>query len=79
MKKNYELFALSELFVGKVFLNSIKDDTFIERLKMLKESHSNEDWWEQISDEEKSAIEKGLADIEAGRITPHSDVKKLFL
>lgn len=36
------------------------------------------DWWEQISEEEKAAIDKGLADSKAGRLIPHEEVKQLY-
>ncbi len=55
-----------------------KDETSIERLKMLKDSKSELDGWDQISDREKSAIEKGLDDIKTGRVKPHSEVKKIY-
>ncbi|WP_293010866.1 hypothetical protein [Mongoliibacter sp.] len=36
---------------------------------MLKNNQKNTlDWWGQIGEEEKKAIEKGLEDIKAGRV-----------
>ena len=60
------------------WVTTLKDETSIERLKILKSSHSKIDWWNQIADEEKNAIDKGLEDIKAGRLKPHKDVKKLY-
>ncbi len=60
------------------WVTTLEDETSIARLKMLKESRSKTDWWEQLSDEEKNAIDKGLADIKAGRLKPHKEVKKLY-
>ncbi|HRK55170.1 MAG TPA: hypothetical protein PK185_14730 [Cyclobacteriaceae bacterium] len=60
------------------WVTTLKDETSIERLKMLMDSKSKLDWWDQISDEEKNAIEKGLDDIKAGRVKPHSEVKKIY-
>ena len=57
------------------WVTTLKDETSIERLKMLKDSRSKGDWWDQISDEEENAIDKGLADIKAGRQRPHKEVK----
>lgn len=34
-----------------------------------------EDWWDALSDEEKEQIERGLADVEAGRTVPYAEVK----
>ena len=60
------------------WVTTLKDEASIERLKMLKDSRLKTDWWDQVSDEEISAIDKGLADLKAGRIKPHKEVKKLY-
>ncbi len=58
---------------------TLKDDVAIEKLKMLKNDQKNTlDWWGQIGEEEKEAIEKGLEDIKAGRVAPHQEVKRLY-
>jgi len=60
------------------WVTSIKDETSIEKLKMLKDNFKKSDWWNEIADEEKSAIEKGIEDLKAGRIKPHKEAKKLY-
>lgn len=60
------------------WVTTLKDDSSIERLKMLRDSPKNSDWWEEISSEEKNAIGKGLADIRAGRVKPHKEAKKIY-
>ncbi len=60
------------------WVTTLKDETSIERLKMLRNNRSKTDWWNEISEEEKNAIDKGLADIKAGRVKPHKEVKKLY-
>lgn len=60
------------------WVTTLKDTTSIERLKMMREKKSNVDWWAEITDDEKNAIDKGLEDIKAGRIKPHKEVKKLY-
>ncbi|MFD2033915.1 hypothetical protein ACFSKL_03880 [Belliella marina] len=60
------------------WITTIKDETSIEKLRMLMNSTIDIDWLEQISDEELNSIEKGLEDIKAGRVKPHKDVKKLY-
>jgi predicted transcriptional regulator len=59
-------------------VTTLKDGTSIERLKMLRDNSRQKDWWDEISEEEKAAIDKGLADIKAGRVKPHKDVKKIY-
>lgn len=60
------------------WVTGLKDNTAIERLKMLREKSKKTDWWDEIIDEEKAAIDKGLEDIKAGRVKPHREAKKLY-
>lgn len=60
------------------WVTGLKDTTAIERLRMLKENPRKLDWWREITNEEKTAIDKGLADIKAGRVKPHKEAKKLY-
>jgi hypothetical protein len=60
------------------WVTGLKDDTAIEKLKMLRASPRKLDWWNEIADEEKTAIEKGIEDIKSGRIKPHKEAKKLY-
>ena len=60
------------------WVTTIKDDTSIEKLKMLRDSPRKLDWWEEITSEEKDAIDKGLGDIKAGRVKPHKEARKIY-
>ncbi len=61
------------------WVTSLKDETAIERLKMLRDKTTPKDWWNEVAEEEQVAIDKGLADIKAGRIKPHKEVQKLYV
>ena len=43
------------------WLSTLEDKSFIEKLLQFKKEESK-DWWNSISDEEKSSIEKGIAE-----------------
>jgi len=60
------------------WITSLQDDSIIERIKLIKMQYSPKDWWDEISDEEKAAIEEGLKDIREGRVVPHEEVKKRY-
>jgi len=61
------------------WLLGLEDQTIIEKIKFLKNHPSiKNDWWNIISEAEKKSIDRGLADIEEGRVTPHSVVKKKY-
>lgn len=34
------------------------------------------DWWDEISEEERQAIEKGLEEADRGKLIPHEEVMK---
>lgn len=36
------------------------------------------DWWDEISDEQKASIERGLEDMENNNITPHEEMIALY-
>lgn len=55
------------------WLTSLTDDAIITQLYAIK-NDSNSDWHEQLSNEQKIQIDKGLEDLENGRIIPHEEV-----
>ena len=58
------------------WLTNLNDDETILYLKLLKDSEiSNSDWWYDLSQEQKSGLQRGLSDVDAGRVTLHEDVK----
>ena len=60
------------------WVTTLTDDSSIEKLRLLKDNPKTLDWWDQTTDEEKTAIDKGLADIKAGRVKPHKEARKLY-
>ncbi|MFN3873624.1 MAG: hypothetical protein ACK4R9_11560 [Ignavibacterium sp.] len=60
------------------WITQLNDESVIERIKMLKENLTFTDWWEEISDEERASIERGLEDAQKGRVTSHDKVKKNY-
>jgi hypothetical protein len=60
------------------WVTGLKDESAIEKLKMLRRHPKDNDWWTQISEEEKAAIDKGLADIKAARVASHKEARKVY-
>ncbi|HSW53979.1 MAG TPA: hypothetical protein VLH59_02715 [Ignavibacteriaceae bacterium] len=60
------------------WIKSVQDDSIIAKIKFLKDHQSQKDWWDEISEEEKEAIEEGLKDIAEGNVVPHEQVKKRY-
>lgn len=70
-------------------LNTILEDIKDVPVNRLEELHlyiktlipkkkKESDWWDEISDEEKLAVERGLKDAEEGRTISHEDFMKSY-
>ena len=59
------------------WLTSLNDVSMIDKILELKQKETK-DWWNEISDEEKESIEKGLSDAESGKLKPHSEIRKKY-
>ena len=61
------------------WLTKLEDDDTINYLKIIKDSNtSKKDWWDDLTEEQKKGIERGLKDIEEGRVVSHEEVKKKY-
>lgn len=54
------------------WLASINKPSVIKKLMSLKDTEK--DWWDEISEEEKSEIKKGLSQADKGQVVPHHQV-----
>ena len=55
-------------------VEKIDDVQLLQAIKALLSKGADSDWWEELSAEEKRAIEKGLKESEAGELIPHNVV-----
>ncbi len=61
------------------WLSTLEDSETINYLKVVKESNkSGKDWWHDLTDAQKKGIERGLKDIDAGRVVSHERVKSKY-
>jgi hypothetical protein len=61
------------------WLTKLKDLDTLNYLKIVKDSRSRkQDWWNDLTEQQKLGIQRGLKDIDEGRIVSHSDVKKKY-
>ncbi len=61
---------------------NIKDNKYFFFLELLKSMDfvsiaNNEDWYENLSAKEKKSIQKGIEDLENGRVHSHEEVMAL--
>ena len=54
------------------WLASLNKPSVIKKLVALKEKEK--DWWDEINNDEKNEIKKGLAQADQGQVVPHHKV-----
>jgi len=61
------------------WISSLEDESLIETIKEFRESYtSKKDWWDEISESERNSIDRGLKDLEEGRIVPFEEVMEKY-
>ena len=61
------------------WLTKLEDYETINYLKVVKDSSSDKkDWWHSLSKEQQLGIQRGLQDIEQGKVISHDDVKSKY-
>ena len=61
------------------WLTKLEDDETIKYLKVVKDSKPEDhNWWDDLDASQKAGIEKGLKDIDEGRVIPHDEVRKKY-
>ena len=61
------------------WLTKLEDDETIQYLKVVKDSKPEDhNWWNNLDASQKERIEKGLKDIDEGRVFPHDEVKEKY-
>lgn len=58
------------------WISHLNDEEMISKIESLQKNEP--DWWDLISDEEKSEIEQGLAEIERGETKSHEEVMSKY-
>ena len=57
-------------------LNAKQKKTVLSVVKTFMED--KKDWWDEISEEQRQAIDKSLAEMKAGKLTLHNEVMKKY-
>jgi len=58
----------------------IQDNDLLDLIKNIVDSSSasKTDWWDQITQEEKESINRGLNDLEQGKVYSHDQVREKY-
>jgi len=57
------------------WLTKFENNDTIEYLKIIKDTDSSDDWWDELSEEQQKGIERGLKDIDDGLSVPYEEVR----
>ena len=57
-------------------LNVKQKKTILSVVKTFMDNQK--DWWDEISEEQQKAIDKSLAELKSGKVTPHEEVMKKY-
>ena len=61
------------------WLTKLDDDETIQYLKIVKDSKDEHtDWWNDLSIDQKKGIQRGLSNIDQGKVIPHDLVKREY-
>ena len=58
----------------------IQDNDLIDRIKNIISvpNISKSDWWSHITQEEMASINRGLDDLQQGKVQPHDQIRKKY-
>ncbi len=61
------------------WISQLNDTSIIEKLNSIREDYSkSKDWWDTLNKEELDPIERGLKDIEDGKIHSYETARKVY-
>lgn len=60
------------------WLSTIEDLNFLEKISDLIYREKKKDWWNEVSDAEKNAIDKGIEQSESGKLNSHSKAREIY-
>jgi len=55
------------------WISSLKEESIVSRVEEIQ--HEKEDWWETLSEKDKSAINNGLEQLDSEEFISHSQVR----
>lgn len=59
------------------WLTTLDDTSLIQKILELRKNQTK-DWWDEISDAEKTSINKGISDADIGNLNSHSEARKVY-
>lgn len=54
------------------------DEKVVKMMHAMLEVEQESDWWDDLSDDARASIDRGLKEAQAGKVTPHAVVMKKY-
>ncbi|MGV3768175.1 MAG: hypothetical protein ACO1NW_18735 [Chitinophagaceae bacterium] len=54
------------------------DEKVVKMMHAMLEVEQESDWWDDLSDEARASIDRGLKEAQAGKVTSHAVVMKKY-
>ena len=64
-----------KLELVQLILNTEKP-AILEKIEKILKKEKSADWWDEINEAERKAIEKGISEADKGDLIPHGEVMK---
>jgi predicted transcriptional regulator len=59
------------------WISVIEDEAVLEKIADVR-NQITADWWNEISAAEKESIDRGLAEADAGKLSPHTTARSIY-
>ena len=77
--KNEDMNSQTEKLGLIEWISKLNDISIIEKIRSIKEDYSkSKDWWDTLNKEEIESIDRGLKDLEDGKIHSHETARKVY-
>lgn len=62
------------------WISKLNDSSVIEKLRSIKEDYAkSKDWYADLNEEELASINRGLKDIDEGRLNSHESARQIYV
>ena len=61
-----------------LLVDNVQDSSVLQRAFAVLSGYDDTDFWDELSDEDKKSIDRGLADVAANRVKGYDEVMKKY-
>jgi hypothetical protein len=61
-----------------LLVDNVEDSSVLQRAFAVLSGYDDKDFWDELSDEDKKSIDRGLADVAANRVKGYNEVMNKY-